>query len=193
MRLFVAVTPPAAAVDHLAAALVAARETGAANRAAGPLLRWVRPQLWHLTLAFFGEVAEAADQAGLQERLARTAHRHPVLALQFRGAGAFSRPARASVVWVGVDGARDPLGKLAASCAAAGRRIGIDVEKRSYRPHLTVARAKGREPVDVRTLVTALAGYAGPVWTAAELHLIRSHLGPQPRYDTIARWPLQGA
>jgi RNA 2',3'-cyclic 3'-phosphodiesterase len=193
MRLFVAVTPPAAAVDHLAAALAAAREIGAANPPAEPLLRWVRPAMWHLTLAFFGEVTAETQQAGLQERLARAAHRHPALVLQFRGAGAFNRPARASVVWIGVDGTRDPLGKLAASCAAAGRRVGIDVEKRSYRPHLTVARAKGREPVDVRTLVTALGGYAGPMWTAAELHLIRSHLGPDPRYDILARWPLRGA
>ena len=44
-------------------------------------------------------------------------------------------------------------------------------------------------------LVEALAGYAGAPWTAAEIHLIRSHLptavGGQPRYQVVGTWPLR--
>jgi RNA 2',3'-cyclic 3'-phosphodiesterase len=183
-RLFVALTPPPSAVDHLDAAVTALRD-----RESG--LRWTRPATWHLTLAFFGDVAEER-QARLEERLAKLASRHDVSELRFRGAGAFARPARASVLWVGVDAQLPPLRALANSCAAAGRRIGLDVDERAYRPHLTLARAKGREPLDVRALVDELAAYEGPSWTASAIHLVRSHLGPAPSYETLASWPLRG-
>ncbi len=189
VRLFVAVTPPPSATAHLDAAVAPLRDRETA-------LRWSKPVMWHLTLAFFGEVAEER-QGELETRLAKVAARHGVAELRFRGAGAFSRPARASVLFTGVDlvaplgQPRSPLVALAAACAAAGRRIGLDIEDRAFKPHLTLARAKGRAPVDVRPLVEALRDYAGPSWPASAIELIRSHLGPQLRYETLARWPLR--
>jgi hypothetical protein len=41
-----------------------------------------------------------------------------------------------------------------------------------------------------------LAGYAGASWTAAEIHLIRSHPGnpgSPPHYETVGTWPLRAA
>ncbi len=199
MRVFAAVTPSPEAVSHLAAALDAVRNSNVGRCVAE--LRWTQPQLWHLTLAFFGDIDDDREPP-LQTRLMRVAQRHHAIDLQLSGAGAFGRPAQASVVWVGVAGPGDEpvaesaagsgaqLVKLAGSCGAAGRRIGLDVEERRYRPHLTVARAKGRRPVDVRPVVAALAGYQGPSWTASELHLVRSHLGAQPRHEVLASWPL---
>jgi 2'-5' RNA ligase len=35
-----------------------------------------------------------------------------------------------------------------------------------------------------------LADYLGPSWPATEVVLVRSHLGPRPRYDRLAAWPL---
>jgi 2'-5' RNA ligase len=186
-RLFAALSPSAAAVEHLEAAVVAQRD--AEQRVEEPRLRWTRPQLWHLTLAFFGDLG-ARPAADLGRRLARAAARHEPMELRFRGAGAFSRPASASVLWAGVEGPLGPLGSLAASCAAAGRRVGVGVNDLPYRPHLTLARAKGRAPVDVRALVEALAAYVGPSWPASELHLMASHLGPQPHYDVVGTWQL---
>jgi 2'-5' RNA ligase len=182
-RLFVAVVPPGAAIDHLDRAIASVREASLA-------LRWSKASMWHLTLAFFGEVAEEHIPR-LEERLARVATKHETLELRFRGAGAFARPARANVLYIGVDTALDPIAALAARCGAAGRRIGLDVEDRSYRPHLTVARAKGREPADVRSVVDELAGYEGPRWTASGISLVRSHLGAEPAYESVSSWPLR--
>ena len=162
--------------------------------------------MWHLTCAFYGDVAETR-RSELEERLARTAKRHPVFELRFAGAGAFPRSTRATVLFVGVHAVTaaasgdvtppetaEPaeLHALAASCAAAGRRIGHDVEGRRYRPHLTLARAKSREPVDMRSVVEELRGYEGPSWTASEIVLMRSHLGADAHYEALARWPLGG-
>jgi 2'-5' RNA ligase len=69
---------------------------------------------------------------------------------------------------------------------AAARRAGCAVDERRYRAHLTVARA--RHPVDLRGLAAALRPYAGPAWTAPTVALVRSRLGPDPRYDTVEEW-----
>jgi RNA 2',3'-cyclic 3'-phosphodiesterase len=186
VRLFVAITPPPAALDELEARV-------AVLRPEWPALRWTGRPAWHVTLAFLGEVGEQAA-AALGPRLARAAHRHPSLPVSFAGGGAFPSPGRARVLWTGVSSDRRALEALARSVAAGARRAGAPPpdEGRRFRPHLTLARC--REPANIGPLVGALAGYAGAPWTAAEIHLIRSHPGDPgspPRYETIGTWPLQ--
>jgi 2'-5' RNA ligase len=178
VRLFVAVDPPASAVTHLRDRLEPA-----------PGLRWTDPAQWHLTLTFCGEVDEETA-ADLTERLARAAGRHAPMELRLSGAGAFSRPARAHALWIGIAGDVDALGRLADSTSAAARRCGIPVEGRRFRAHLTIARAS--PPRDVRDVVASLGAYNGPSWTASELHLVRSHLGGKTVHERIATWPLTG-
>jgi 2'-5' RNA ligase len=177
VRLFVAVELPTAVRDDLDAALPSLRAVSPEH------LRWVPPARWHLTLAFLGEVAEpAADE--LRERLARAARRHGPTQLTVRGGGRFD----GRVLWAGLVGDVDALRRLAQSVAAGARRAGVPVEDRPYRPHLTLARA--RRPTDLRPLAAGLADYAGPAWQATEIALVHSHLGPEPRYDTLVTWPL---
>ncbi|MDQ1496373.1 MAG: 2,3-cyclic 3-phosphodiesterase [Actinomycetota bacterium] len=185
VRLFAALSPPSTAIEHLLGAVSAVRVPDDG-------LRWTPSERLHLTIAFFGDVAELRVD-DLRARLARTAARHDAMELRFRGAGAFSRAASAQVLWCGVDGPLDKLRSVASSCAAAGRRVGIEVDDRPYRPHLTLARSRGRARVDVRSIVAALGDYVGPSWPAEHLHLMASHLGPQPRYEVVDRWPLRPA
>lgn len=184
MRLFVAILPPPSALDELEAA-------AAPLRPAWPGLRWTGHEAWHLTLAFLGEVGEV-PAARLRPRLERAASRHPNLGLSFSGAGAFPGEARARVLWTGVRGDRRALAGLAESVGAGARRAGAPPvgENRRFRPHLTLARA--RIPSDVRPLVDALKEFAGEQWMADKIHLIRSHTGPRPRYETLGSWPLRG-
>ena len=183
MRLFVAVTPPPHALDEL-------RSATAAMRSAHPELRWTRPDQWHLTLAFLGDVGDET-RADLAPRLGRAAARHPPMRLALRGAGRFGD----RVLWTRVAGDVAALRRLAASVQAAARRAGIDVEDRPYRPHLTLAR--GREGASLRASVDELTGFVGTTWTAGDLHLVRSHLGAGPgrssRHEPLVSWPLTGS
>jgi 2'-5' RNA ligase len=180
MRLFVAVTPPPEALDELSSAT-------AAMRSARPELRWTRPDQWHLTLAFLGEVDDQA-RADLSVRLGRAAAGHPPMRLALHGVGRFGN----RVLWTSVAGDVVALRRLAASVRAAARRARVAVEDRPYRPHVTLAR--GREGTDLRPVVDALAGFAGHTWTAGELHLVRSRLGAGPertsRYELLTTWTL---
>jgi RNA 2',3'-cyclic 3'-phosphodiesterase len=180
VRLFVALSPPPEARQHLAAALASVRTDNDG-------LRWVEPAAWHLTLAFLGQVEESALPP-LTERLGRAARRHSVLHLAFTGAGAFGSRRRARLLWVGVRGDREPLRRLAGSVDAAARRAGIATEDRPYRPHLTLART--RVPMDLTASVDVLAGYEGPTWAATSVHLVRSHLGRHTTHETIGSWDL---
>ena len=150
-------------------------------------LRWTRPEQWHLTLAFLGEVH---DESGgeLARRLARVAARAHPLTLSLGSAGRFGN----RVLWTGVRGDIDALRRLAEAVRAAARRARLPVEDRPYRPHLTLARA--RTDVDLRPSVTTLAEFASSPWTAEHLHLVRSQLGAGPdgtaQYVAQASWPL---
>jgi 2'-5' RNA ligase len=186
MRLFIALTPPEEVIDALRTTTATLRQLAPEQDAQ---LRWTRPQQWHLTLVFLGEVADEVV-GELTRRLTRAAARHPPLSLSLGGGGRFSN----RVLWTGVRGDRDGLRKLAASAAAAARRCQLPVEDRPYWPHLTLARATG--VLDLRPLVQRLATWQSPPWVAGELHLVRSRLGAAPDgsalHEPIARWLLEG-
>lgn len=181
MRLFVALVPPEPALDEIESAFVPFHD-------GWPGLRWTSRESWHVTLAFYGEVDDLTTTR-LRPRLERAAARHPRRELAFRGAGAFPRPRAARTLWTGIPA---DLRGLADSCLAAGRREGIDTGRSlRFHPHLTVART--RSPHDVGPIVEALGTYEGSPWAADEIHLVRSHLGAQVRYETLYRWPLKDA
>jgi 2'-5' RNA ligase len=179
VRLFVALTPPDVVVEELRASTAALRELE-------PDLRWTRPEQWHVTLAFLGEVAdEVVDE--LARRLHRAAARHPPLSLAFGGGGRFGH----RVLWTGVQGDLDGLRRLAGSVRAA-RRSRLPVEQRPYHPHLTLARSDGA--ADLLPLVERLAPWEGLAWIATWLHLICSRPGAgldgSALHEPIAGWPL---
>src|SRR6185437_5829551 len=203
MRLFVALSPPQAALDELERAVAQVRESW-------PELRWAGADRWHVTLAFLGEVDDGKLDE-LDRRLERAAARHAGHPLAIGPGHAFSSVKRARVLVARIEaaegaggaGGRPPashieggaqaladLSALAASVAAGARRAGAPPpdEGRKYRPHLTLART--RQPTDLSGPVAALEGFKGQAWTPTEVHLIRSVLGSRPRYETAGSWPL---
>jgi RNA 2',3'-cyclic 3'-phosphodiesterase len=185
VRLFVGLAPPAAVLDHLDAAC-------APFRPVRDDLRWTSRELWHVTLAFLGEVSEETLDR-LAPGLERAAGRHRAFTLSVAGAGSFANPARANVLWSGMSGDRRALAGLAESVSAAARGAGAtppDAD-RGFTPHLTLARC--RAPVDVREIVATLGRYQGPAWRVEEIYLIRSTLDRQPRYETLDTWKLRPA
>ena len=180
MRLFAAVDPSAEVRDSLLAALGDSRDER---------LRWVPPEQWHLTLAFYGEVDETKLDK-LTEGLTRAGERTAPFGIRFAGAGTFPRqPTKARVLWIGLDGEVDALRRLADRCAGAGRRARIAMEDRAFRPHLTLARAR-RDAVDVTDLAAGMASYTSPWLQVTSLRLVRSTLGREVRHETLREFAL---
>ena len=180
-RLFVAVVPPAAVRADLDLAL------GPLRGATGEP-RWVPPERWHVTLLFLGAVPEertAELASALGEAVAGTAP----LTLRIAGAGRFGAGHRPQVFWTGLDGDVGALTGLADRLRDAPLGLGFTVEGQPFRAHLTVGRWRPGRPADA-TLPDRLAGYRGPEWPVTEVALLASHLGPDPRYDMVANWPV---
>ncbi|PWR10460.1 RNA 2',3'-cyclic phosphodiesterase [Micromonospora acroterricola] len=192
MRLFVAVYPPIDAVTHLGAQVARLRVGAAA--AAGTNVRLADPAHLHLTLAFLGEV-EAARLVEVESALGLAAEwfrdgRDAAPRLSLGGGGRFGKGSF-TVLWVDLRGDVEALRVLARLIRSRLRHARLPHDDKPFRPHLTVARPGDRVgPADIEADQATLDGYQGPSWPAAELQLVRSHLGPRPRYERLAAWPL---
>jgi 2'-5' RNA ligase len=196
VRLFVAVYPPPVALDHLAGAVSGLR-LGAAV-AAGQNPRLVARPLWHVTLAFLGEVAEHRVPRVVPALVAgidgwRDRGGQPPLRLRLAGGGRFGRR-RFTVLWVGLAGDLDGLVGLVGlgrSVRRGLRRGRLPHDRKPLHPHLTLARPGDRlSAEEVAADLSALSSYQGPAWELTELHLVRSTQGPRPAHESLARLPL---
>ncbi|HYJ79877.1 MAG TPA: RNA 2',3'-cyclic phosphodiesterase [Longimicrobiaceae bacterium] len=177
-RLFVGVPLP----EAVRVELIAYLETALGGRLPG---RAVPARNWHLTLRFLG-ATDAGRRAGLVDGLRGI--RADAFDLSFGGLGAFPRPARAAVLWVGVDRGASELRALAAGIEEAARRVGFKPEEKAFSPHLTLSRL--HPPADVRREIASAAPFAGSMRVEA-FSLFRSHLGGGPaRYEELERLAL---
>jgi 2'-5' RNA ligase len=180
-RLFFAVDPSEEARADLLRALAPLRgEPGEPH--------WTAPTRWHLTLLFLGAVPDDRLPdvvAAAAPAMAGT----PPLTLRLSGGGRFGSLRRPQVVWTGLEGDVAALVELAERLRAAVQALDLPVEDRPFRPHLTLGRWRPGRPAD-GTLSHRLAGYRGPAWPVTQVRLLESHLGPSPRYDTVAAWTL---
>ena len=183
MRLFISVELPESWRD-------AARTARAAlEREVEAPLRWVDPQLMHLTLRFLGEVPEE-DVSRLRSALDGVPPVDVQLALQ--EAGTFGPASRTAVVWLAIGGDGDGLRALADRVEAAVVSAGLNPERRPFRPHVTLARinrrASGGQRRTVAEAVERLPAPPPSPFTAHSVALVRSHLGRGgPRYEVLSR------
>jgi 2'-5' RNA ligase len=148
--------------------------------------RPVAPANWHLTLRFLGDTP-AEQEARLTAALA-AAELGARFTLEFGGLGAFPRPQRAAVLWLGVGEGDRELRRVAAAVEEAVRAVGFPADRKAFSPHLTLARIQ--PPRDISGLVAASAP-SGARMDVTEAVLFRSHLGGgPPRYERVASFRL---
>jgi len=188
-RLFVAVPLPEPA-RSVVADLVDGVRAGEPERSH---VRWVRTDGLHLTLRFLGAVSPERATA-VSARLADIAAATAPIAVVLAGAGAFPSAGRPRVLWLAVAAGADELVALAGEVSRALVPLGWPAEERSFRPHLTLARADGVStgPAAAARLAAAAAELT-VAFTAGELVLMESHTGRGPaRYESLCAAPLAG-
>jgi RNA 2',3'-cyclic 3'-phosphodiesterase len=167
------------------------REVARLSRRA-PEARWVRAENAHLTLAFLGEVDEALVPR-LEAVLERVAGRHPPLTLTLEGGGGFGSSRRPRVLWLDLGGDVPLLADVHADLWGELVPLGFEPERRDFRPHLTLARAKDpRGDPALAECVEALAKVDLGEARIGRLVLFRSHLSPKgARYQALFTAPLR--
>jgi RNA 2',3'-cyclic 3'-phosphodiesterase len=170
-RLFVALPVP----EEIADALLAL-QSGV------PDARWIAPENFHVTLCFAGEVQGAAMR-DLEEELADIAG--PRFAVALAGVEQFSSGKQPRALVATVEKS-DRLAWLQQKVSTVARSCGIEVERRKFRPHVTLARF-GNGAETGHHLAQFMASHstfrAGP-WIADHFALYSSRSGRSGRIYT---------
>ena len=147
------------------------------------------PENLHVTLAFLGELDFAEISTAAEAASAAADAAGGSWTVDWGKAGAFPSMARPRVVWLGLaDGVL--IAKVQGLLVAELRLRGLPVDKRPFRPHLTLARVRnGLTREGAENLHAAIAALVPPPPAAAEaLVLYRSTLGRGPAvYEQLAR------
>ena len=178
MRAFVAVFPPPEVRSALAAAARGLPVTGE--------VRWVRPANIHLTLKFLGDVPED-DLGRVAEALEPVRDGHEPFEVEPSGFGAFPSTRRGRILWAGIGEGSERLRALAGDVEASLEPLGFEREARTYFPHVTLGRARGR-PVALTATETPPTV---PGFSVRHMVLVKSVLGEAgTTYSTLATYPL---
>ncbi|HYI01020.1 RNA 2',3'-cyclic phosphodiesterase [Hyalangium sp.] len=184
MRTFIAI--------ELGAALCARLEVELRRLARlAPDARWVRPDSLHLTLAFLGEMSDAAVPA-VGAALAKVASRNRPLSLRARGSGTFGPLDCPKVLWAGLAGDLDALGALQRAVAVELLPLGLAPDHAVFEPHVTLARASNpRGDAALSRCADALRTTDFGEFAVRELALFESQTDRGGmRYIALARHPL---
>lgn len=186
LRLFIAIPLPGPIKQELSRAQTALTDANSHVRSVG--LSGL-----HLTLKFFGETPE--DQLGSIKRAMKTAAATVVgpLHLIFSGVGVFPDAAKPRVVWAGLRGDTEALGRLARELEKEMAKLGFPNESRPFQPHVTLGRMKF--PKQLGSLAKAmqkLGERSFGEFDAEALVLFRSDLKPTgAQYTAIERIALR--
>lgn len=153
-------------------------------------VKWVEPDIIHLTLKFLGNITPGITgriTAALEEAC-REVHPFP---LELNGLGVFPNPRRVQVVWIGLTGEVERLGQLQKRIDSGLAPLGFKAESRPFTPHLTLARVRDQATPDERQalgqIVTGITLEGGGSLNINAVHLMRSHLTNEgPVYTRIS-------
>ncbi len=137
-----------------------------------PGARWVRPENFHLSLRFIGDIEEGVAE-DVDSAIGAVAA--PAFSLEPRGVGVFGKTSKARALWAGI--APNPaLLHLQAKVEAAIARAGLAVETRRFSPHITVARLKRAPTGRVEQFVADHADFHAEPFPVEQFYLYSSFL-----------------
>ncbi|MFC2019544.1 RNA 2',3'-cyclic phosphodiesterase [Chloroflexota bacterium] len=137
LRSFIAIELPAGLIAELDS--LEARLGGGGHYP----VKWVEPRSIHLTLKFLGNI-DSGRVGGIMEAMAVAAGGIRPFDLSVKGLGVFPDSRRVQVAWVGLMGEVDRLLALQERLETELSRLDFPAERRSFKPHLTIARLRER-------------------------------------------------
>jgi 2'-5' RNA ligase len=187
-RLFIAVVLP----EEVKAGIGQAQDE-LRRAVASAKIGWTRPDQFHVTLKFLGDV-ETQRVAALAEAVRGACRGCGPMRLKAAGLGCFPNPRSPRVVWAGVQDEGERLAGLQRAVETAS--VGFTLEERSERftGHVTIGRVKSIRHAEAGILAGLLRDQEGRLfgeWTAEHIEIVRSELSPKgARHTTIEKLSL---
>lgn len=155
-----------------------------------PDAKWSDAEKFHITLGFFGDMDEAQAEV-LDQYLADI--RQSPFEISLSGAGHYGR-AEPHSIWIGVNESSE-LSELARAVRKAARASGTQMDKREFRPHITLAYLRAFPDIQaVAAWEQCHSSYqSDPFWVNGfYLQSSWRRKSGANRYETEASYPLIG-
>jgi RNA 2',3'-cyclic 3'-phosphodiesterase len=169
VRLFVAIELPQEVRAHLS-------RVQERLRPLAPKAGWTNSNNLHVTLKFLGEVGDA-DVARLCETLSSVPAGQPV-DLHADRVDCLPPCGPVRIIGAGIGGDVEPLKSLQAQIESACETLGFARERRIYRPHITIGRARAPLATALRERFQQASAdlWPGPSFTMLSFALMQSQL-----------------
>ncbi|WP_409302259.1 RNA 2',3'-cyclic phosphodiesterase [Peribacillus sp. SCS-155] len=156
-----------------------------------PFKKWLHPQDYHITLAFLGNTEEGMRRKA--EKLVEEAI-EPLgeFSLTVTDIGTFGPVHAPRILWLGVEHSNSLL-ELQKKTYAASEQAGFILDKKPFKPHITVARKYiGDIPYQIEKSQDLTMLQRGEhVFRASQVTLYKTHMGASPSYEPIFTVPLK--
>ena len=157
----------------------------------GKSVKWVWPDVMHLTLKFLGEVDDGA-LTDVCKAVENIANKHNRFDLDVETLGCFGgRSAR--VVWAGTGEGSEQLGRLAEDIDNELGEAGFAKETRRFTGHLTLCRIKNvRDGYELAGAVEGFGPFRAGTVSIGAVTVYQSELTREgPNYTALASYKLQ--
>ena len=157
-------------------------------------VRWVRPELIHLTVVFMGDI-QPEQIPPMGEELKAVCSIHQPFRIALKPMGCFPNSRSPRVIWLGIGGDLERMSRFRDQLQEALSPFGIKGEERAFRPHLTLGRFRkpGKRQTELDRLLATYRDLPSPSCTLGDLVLFRSDLKPGGAvYTKMLSWPLSG-
>ncbi|MFT4414940.1 RNA 2',3'-cyclic phosphodiesterase [Fredinandcohnia humi] len=157
-----------------------------------PFKTWVHPEDLHITLAFLGGTASFIQLTEVKKKIKLLSAQHSSFPLQINGIGTFGKKESPRILWAGVNES-EPLYSLQHDVYQACVDSGFILDKRSYSPHITLARrwiSEERYPFDtVNEIVQPKEEHCG--FLAENVVLYQTHMKRTPKYQPLSIFTME--
>lgn len=141
-------------------------------------VKWVDPGIAHLTLAFLGNVPDTRFPV-LSQLTDTVAASYHTFTLKAGPLGAFPTERRARVVWMGIAGETRLLSDMQLALQTALQSEGFASGKRSFKPHVTLGRARAKCAIPLKEDALNLQAMNSLEFDVREIVLMSSVLTPR--------------
>jgi RNA 2',3'-cyclic 3'-phosphodiesterase len=146
--------------------------------------KWVHQEDYHLTLAFLGAATD--DQlykvtSKMEEALAMI----PSFPLTISHLGTFGNQPSPRIFWIGVN-EEERLHQIREKVYQVCEQVGFPLDKRPFRPHITVARKWiGDHPFSIKLVQQTPSKTMDWTFQADTVTLYRTHMNRLPKYEAV--------
>jgi 2'-5' RNA ligase len=175
LRLFVAIPMPEAVRNEITGV-----QQELQRLVSHDAVRWMKPEQFHLTLRFLGDVP-VERVAALQEAVNAVCLGSSALRLRAQGVGFFPNARSPRVIWAGVNDGEGRLVDLQKKIEAAVQPFAEGPSSENFAGHVTVGRVKFLKRLEIEKLAAHAQAVKDRLlgeWTANEIEIVQSRLSP---------------